>query len=164
MACSRPASTSSASENASGSPGFSVALKKTVPVEGTIGPDGSVPELVPIPVTMSTSSTTTTTTIAPIEVTRETGELNGFGADRLPRVRFIADSPQFGRVTEGDAVLTAGGSLSLAPPNIPVGQVANVIPRAGTAGLELEIELNVDLGRLNFLTVILYQPPTELIE
>jgi rod shape-determining protein MreC len=122
-------------------------------------PVGSVPVGGPVPVTTTTSSTTTTTTIAPIEVTRETGELNGFGADRLPRVRFIADSPQFGRVAEGDAVLTAGGSLSLAPPNIPIGEVANVIPRAGTAGLELEVALNVDLGRLNFLSVILYQPP-----
>jgi rod shape-determining protein MreC len=78
-------------------------------------------------------------------------------------VRFIADAPQFGRIATGDAVLTAGGSLSLAPPNIPIGQVANVIAPGGSAGLELEIELNADLGRLNFLTVILYQPPTELV-
>jgi rod shape-determining protein MreC len=76
-------------------------------------------------------------------------------------VRFIADSPQFGRVVEGDAVLTAGGSLSLAPPDIPVGRVANVIQRAGTGGLELEVELNADLDRMIFLSVILYVPPTE---
>jgi rod shape-determining protein MreC len=112
-------------------------------------------------VTTTSTSTTTTTAVEMVEVTRETGELNGFGADRLPRVRFIADSPQFGRVAEGDAVLTAGGSLSLAPPDIPVGKVANVIQRAGTAGLELEVELNADLNRLIFLTVILYVPPTE---
>jgi len=109
----------------------------------------------------SSTSTTSTTVVEMVEVTRETGELNGFGADRLPRVRFIADSPQFGRVVEGDAVLTAGGSLSLAPPDIPVGRVANVIQRAGTAGLELEVELNADLDRLIFLSVILYVPPTE---
>ena len=111
--------------------------------------------------TTSSTSTTTTTVVEMVEVTRETGELNGFGADRLPRVRFIADSPQFGRVAVGDAVLTAGGSLSLAPPDLPVGKVANVIQRAGTAGLELEIELNADLDRLIFLTVVLYVPPTE---
>ena len=116
----------------------------------------------PVATTTTSSTSTTTTTLPEIrEVTRETGELNGFGGDRLPRVRFIADSPQFGRVVEGDAVLTAGGSLSLAPPDIPVGQVANVIQRAGTAGLELEVELNADLNRLIFLTVILYAPPTE---
>lgn len=127
--------------------------------------DGNIidPGLLSPVATTTTSSTSTTTTTLPetVEVTRETGELNGFGADRLPRVRFIADSPQFGRVTEGDAVLTAGGSLSLAPPDIPIGQVANVIQRAGTAGLELEVELNADLNRLIFLTVILYAPPTE---
>lgn len=112
--------------------------------------------------TTSSTSTTTTTVVEPIEETRETGDLNGQGSEDLPRVRFIADSPQFGRVEVGDQVLTSGGSLSLAPPGIPVGTVANVIENPGTAGLELEIELNVDLGRLSFLSVILYQPPTEL--
>lgn len=113
-------------------------------------------------VTTGTTTTTTTTLPEPIEETRETGDLNGVGGDLLPRVRFIANSPQFGRIEVGDQVLTAGGSLSLAPPGIPIGTVANVIELDGTAGLELEIELNVDLGRLSFLSVILYQPPTEL--
>ena len=112
--------------------------------------------------TTTTSSSTTTTTVL-IEVTRETGALTGFGGDRLPRVGFIADSPLFGVVVEGDAVLTSGGSESLAPPNIPIGRVANVIQRLGTAGLELEVELSADLDRLQFLTVILYQPSTELV-
>lgn len=112
--------------------------------------------------TTSSTTTTTTTTLPPIEVTRETGSLDGYGADRLPRVRFIADSPLFGRAEIGDAVLTAGGSRSLAPPNIPVGVVANVITGSGTEGLQLEVEPNADLGRLTFLTVVLYQPPTEL--
>lgn len=112
-------------------------------------------------VTTTTTTTTTTTMPETVMITRETGELNGFGADRLPRVRFIADSPQFGRIAVGDAVLTSGGSLSLAPPDIPIGQVANVIQRVGTAGLELEIELSADLDRLIFLSVILYVPPTE---
>ena len=109
--------------------------------------------------TSTTSTTTTTTTLPPVIITRETGVLDGFGGDRLPRVRFIADSPQFGRIKDGDAVLTAGGSESLAPPNIPVGRVANVISNAGIEGLELEVELNADLDRLNFLTVVLYLPP-----
>ena len=113
--------------------------------------------------TTTTSSTSTTTTLPePIEETRETGDLNGFGSEDLPRVRFIADSPQFGRPQVGDQVLTSGGSLSLAPPGIAVGTVANVIENPGTAGLELEVELNVDLGRLSFLSVILYKPPTAI--
>ncbi len=131
----------------------------TTTVPETTGPDPAPT----VATTTSTSTTTSSTTLPePIEETRETGDLNGFGGDLLPRVRFIADSPQFGRIEEGDQVLTAGGSLSLAPPGIPVGTVANVIERAGTAGLELEVEPNADLGRLSFLSVILYQPPTEL--
>ena len=58
-------------------------------------------------------------------------------------------------------MLTAGGSDSLAPPNIPVGRVANVIENAGVQGQELEVELNADLDRLNFLTVVLYLPPQD---
>ncbi len=108
----------------------------------------------------STSTSTTTTTIVTLEV-RETGLLDGFGPDRLPRVRFIADSIQFGRIQIGDAVLTSGGSASLAPPDIAVGRVANIIENPGTEGLELEVELNADLDRLNFLTVLLFVPPTE---
>jgi len=111
--------------------------------------------------TTTTSPTTTSTSLAPIEVTRETGVLDGFGGDRLPRVSFIADSPLFGRVAEGDAVLTAGGSDSLAPPNIPIGRVANVIPGVGVEGLQLEVDLNADLDRLNFVTVLLYTAPRE---
>ena len=104
----------------------------------------------------------TTTTVEPILVTRETGVLDGYGADRLPRIRFIADGPQFGgRIAVGDDVLTSGGSKSLAPPDIPVGRVANVIRNPGTSGLEIEVELNADLDRLNFLSVVLFVPATE---
>jgi rod shape-determining protein MreC len=126
-------------------------------------PDGSVPELPDDGTTSTTTSTTstTTTTIPLVEITRETGVLEGLGADLLPRVRFIVDSSQFGLVQVGDAVLTAGGRQSLAPPNIPVGRVANVIANPGTRGLELEVELNADLDRLNFLTVVLYLSPEE---
>ncbi len=128
-------------------------------------PDSSVPSSAPESATTTTTSTTTTTTTTlpePIQETRETGDLNGFGSEDLPRIRFIADSPQFGTIEVGDQVLTAGGSLSLAPPGISIGTVVNVIENNGTLGLELEVELNVDLGRLSFLSVILYQPPTEL--
>lgn len=107
-----------------------------------------------------TSSTTTTTTI-PL-VTRETGSLDGYGPDRLPRVSLIANSPQFSTPREGDAVLTTGGGADLAPPDLPIGQIVNVERRPGTEGLLLEIEPNADLNRLDFLTVVLYQPPTEM--
>jgi rod shape-determining protein MreC len=133
----------------------------TLPPSSTSVPEnGSLPTGVLGSSTTSTS-TTTTTSLAPIEVTRETGVLDGYGVDRLPRVSFIADSPLFGRVAEGDAVLTAGGSDSLSPPNIPIGRVANVIPGVGVGGLQLVFDLNADLDRLNFVTVILYTAPRE---
>ena len=103
--------------------------------------------------------TTTTTTLVP--PTRETGKLDGYGGRLLPRVSLIDESQAFGRIDVGDAILTAGGSDSLAPPDIPIGVVANVITRAGVGGIELEVELNADLDRLNFLTVILYTAPRE---
>jgi rod shape-determining protein MreC len=109
----------------------------------------------------TTTTTSSTSSLPPVEVTRETGVLDGYGGDRLPRVSFISDSPLFGRVAIGDAVLTAGGSDSLAPPNIPIGRVANVISGIGVEGLQLEVDLNADLDRLNFLTVILYTAPRE---
>ena len=130
----------------------------TLPGESTDGP--AIDGLPTSTSTTSTSSSTTTTTIVTLEV-RETGLLDGFGPDRLPRVRFIADSVQFGRIQVGDAVLTSGGSASLAPSDIAIGEVANIIENPGTEGLELEVELNADLDRLNFLTVLLFVPPTE---
>ncbi len=39
--------------------------------------------------------------------------------------------------------------------------MANVIANPGTRGLELEVELNADLDRLNFLRVVLYLSPEE---
>ena len=107
----------------------------------------------------STSSATTTTVV---EIIRETGVLRGQGSDRLPRVSFIASGIGFGQIEVGDTVFTAGGSTSLAPPNIPLGRVLNVITRAGTAGQELEIEPTADLSRLQFVRVVLYQPASEV--
>jgi rod shape-determining protein MreC len=123
-------------------------------------------EVAPNPIessTTSTSTTTPTTTTSSVPaVVRETGVLRGQGDLRLPRVSFIASSTSFGRIEVGDTVFTSGGSTSLAPPNIPVGRVANVITRAGTAGQELEIEPTADLNRLQFVRVVLYLPPSEV--
>lgn len=130
----------------------------------TIAPDAvSVPDA-----SSETSSTTpsptassSTSTTVP-EIVRETGVLRGQGEVRLPRVYFIASTTSFGRIEVGDTVFTSGGSTSLAPPNIPVGRVANVITRSGTAGQELEIEPTADLDRLQFVRVVLYLPQSEL--
>ncbi len=140
----------------------STTTSTTVPPFGA--PPGSVPGSVPGDTAaggLPAVSTTTTTTTLP-EVTRETGLLDGFGPGRLPQVSLISDSPQFGRPRVGDAVLTAGGGQDLAPPDLPIGRVVNVIPRPGTEGLRLEVQPNADLNQLEFLTVVLFQAPNEV--
>jgi rod shape-determining protein MreC len=107
-------------------------------------------------------TTTTTTTLAPVLAERETGALNGQGGDRLPQVTFVSSTPTLGRILEGDTVTTAGGRNSLAPPDIPIGVVANVISRPGSAGTRLEVDLSVNLARLQFVRVVLYKPPAEI--
>jgi rod shape-determining protein MreC len=79
-------------------------------------------------------------------------------------VSFVASGIGFGQIEVGDTVFTAGGSTSLAPPNIPLGRVLNVITRVGTAGQELEIEPTADLSRLQFVRVVLYQPASEVAQ
>jgi hypothetical protein len=77
------------------------------------------------------------------------------GGDRLPRVSFIADSPLFGRAAEGDCRADRRWQRQPAP-RTSRSVAANVIPGTGVEGLQLEVDLNADLDRLNFVTVILY--------
>ena len=92
---------------------------------------------------------------------RETGVLEGRGVGRVPTVRFIDGAQRFGVVQTGAPIVTAGGSLSLAPPDIVVGVVSRIKERLGTAGPILEIELVADLTNLSFVRILLYQPITE---
>jgi len=135
--------------------------------------------------TSSTSSTTTTilgftpgTTTIPAEVVagaatnitvpiasqlavRETGILEGRGPGTRPIVRFLDASTRASAIEVGAPIVTAGGSRSLAPPDIVIGVVSRVVERLGTAGPVLEIDLVADLSSLSFLRVLLYQPITE---
>ena len=106
------------------------------------------------------NSTTTTTTPPVIE--KEYGALEGRGRLRLPQIKFLQDSPSLAELQEGDLVETAGGSESLAPTGIPVGRVLNRADRPGSGGPLLDVELNADLGRLNFVRVVLYRPLSEV--
>jgi len=144
-------------------PGFTTTTAVTEEESFPGADQGAVREEFPIATSTSTTVVLDDEVNLPeVEVIRETGVLRGQGDERLPRVSFVAGNSAFGRIEIGDTVFTAGGSTSLAPPNIPVGRVANVITRAGTAGQELEVALSPDLGRLQFVRVVLYQPPTEL--
>ena len=92
---------------------------------------------------------------------RETGALEGQGPSRQPTVRFVDNSVRFGDIEVGVPIVTAGGSRSLAPPDIMIGNVSRVIERLGSAGPLLEIQLVADLSNLSFLRILLYQPITE---
>jgi rod shape-determining protein MreC len=107
-------------------------------------------------------ATATTTSAPPVLVERETGALRGQGGNRLPLVTFVASNPVLGQISVGDTVSTAGGRESLAPPDIPVGVVRNVISRPGSAGTELEVELSADVSRLQFVRVVVYRPLAEV--
>ena len=113
---------------------------------------GSLPE----------TTTTTTTTTLPDDVGKEFGLLEGRGGERLPQVRFVQDNPALAELQVCDLVETAGGSESLAPPDIPVGRVANRADRPGSGGPLLDVELYADLDRLNYVRVVLYRPLSEV--
>ncbi len=95
-------------------------------------------------------------------VPRETGALEGRGIGRTPIIRFVQASERLGALCEGVPVVTAGGSQSLAPPDLVVGTVARVVNRKGTAGPLLEVDLAANLESLNFVRILLYQPATEI--
>ena len=92
---------------------------------------------------------------------RETGILEGRGPGTRPIVRFLDASTRADAIEVGAPIVSAGGSRSLAPPDIVIGVVSRVIERLGTAGPVLEIDLVADLSNLSFLRVLLYQPITE---
>ncbi|WP_040492527.1 rod shape-determining protein MreC [Ilumatobacter nonamiensis] len=118
----------------------------------------------PIDVPETTTTTTSTLPPDPEQLEKEFGVLQGRGQGRPPQVRFLQDIPSLAELQVGDLIETAGGSESLAPPNIPVGRVINRADRAGVGGPLLEIELNADLDKLNFVRVVLFQPLTEVDE
>lgn len=112
----------------------------------------------PIPTTIP--ATTTTTTLP--EFQKEFGAMEGQGQGRLPQIRFLQDNPSLAILQVGDLVETAGGADSLSPPNIPIGRVVNRADRPGVAGPILEVELNADVDRLNFVQVVLFRPASEV--
>jgi len=101
------------------------------------------------------------------------GLVEGRGRDRDPRLEVPGDDT----LRQGDLVETSGLDRSLYPPNVPIGRVVDVSNRAvadgddtadgttsSTLGLEVvttqqaAVDLHADLGRLSFLTVLLWEP------
>jgi cell shape-determining protein MreC len=135
---------------------------ESTPPESSTTTTTSTTTTVPTDASSSTTSTSTTTTTLDLEAVRETGELSGQGERQLPQVDLISDTPVIGRIVRGDIILTAGGNLSLAPQNIPVGRVVNVVSRSTAEGPLLEVEPYADLGNLNFVSVVLYKSASEV--
>jgi cell shape-determining protein MreC len=106
--------------------------------------------------TTSTSSTTTTT-LPEFTVRRETGDIDGQGADR-PLLFSLIDDTALTNVKVGDTVETAGGTKSLAPQSIPIGKITAVNRRLGSRSPIVEVEPNASLTQLNFVSVVLFVP------
>ncbi len=157
-----PATTTTTSPTttaAGGAPPASPPTEATPPASST-STTTTVPPTDTTPASTSTSTSTTTT--LDLDSPRETGLLRGQGDGDLPQVELLADTPVIGRIRRGDIVLTAGGTESLAPQNIPVGRVVNRISRSTAEGPLLEIEPYANLDELNFVRVVLYKPASEV--
>jgi rod shape-determining protein MreC len=142
------------------------------PPASSVVPPSSVapPSSAPPPTSEPATTVTTTTTVPPTTTTvpltdpsrrRDTGELSGQGAETLPHVDLLSETALSGRIVKGDLVFTAGGNDSLAPPDIPIGTVENVINRSSSEGPLLEVQPSVELDRLHFVSIIIYRPSAE---
>jgi rod shape-determining protein MreC len=119
----------------------------------TANPD--VDPLAPVaePTTTSPPLAEPGTETTTIEVVRETGPLQGQGADKPLLLRLVGD------VAVGSAVQTAGGTESVAPPGIPIGTVSAVSAQSGSSSPVVEVESSAgDLTKLSFVRVLLYLP------
>jgi rod shape-determining protein MreC len=122
------------------------------PTTSTTTPFGATPGQ-----TTTSTSSTTTTTLPEIVVRRETGDIDGQGADR-PLLFSLIDDTALTNVKVGDTVETAGGTKSLAPQSIPIGKITAVTQRLGSRSPIVEVEPNASLTQLNFVSVVLFVP------
>jgi rod shape-determining protein MreC len=141
-------------------PGTSTTTLPPAVIPGEAAPPITDPDGNPI----DTTTTTTIVDLEPVQLEKEFGVLEGRGAGKFPQIRFLQNIPSLAVLEVGDLVETAGPSESLSPPNIPVGRVINRVDRPGVAGPLLEIELNADLDKLNFVRVVLFRPLSEVGE
>ena len=113
---------------------------------------------------VSTTSTSTTSTVPPsttttiLEIIRETGALEGQGNGRPLVLRFTDSSSAVTNVHVGAIVDTAGGNSSIAPHGIPIGIVTRIVTDSGSSNIVVEVTLTARLERLNFVSVLLFEP------
>jgi cell shape-determining protein MreC len=139
---------------------------------GETAGSGEIPAGTEIDPATGLAVSTTTTVVAPAATTtttipladlanRELGALEGRGTGQTPVVTLIQADRRALEIRAGDVVATSGGCQSLAPPDLVIGRVSNVVDRAGSAGPLVEVEPQSDLSDLNFLVVVLYRPQAE---
>ncbi len=145
----------------SGRPLDSTTSTSTTTTTTTTTPQSSTttttPPLGVTPGQTTTSTSSTTTTLPEITVRRETGDIDGQGADR-PLLFSLIDDTALTNVKVGDTVETAGGTKSLAPQSIPIGKIIAVTRRLGSRSPIVEVEPNASLTQLNFVSVVLFVP------
>ena len=135
-------------------------LGTTTTTSTTLAPD----PLAPIdPNTTTSAPTTSSTTTTEVEVVRETGTLEGQGAERPLLLRFVDTSSSITSIKVGAVVSTAGGNNSLAPQGIPIGIITRIISQSGSSTPLVEVTPNASLKRLNFVAVVLYIPNNEAV-
>jgi rod shape-determining protein MreC len=146
----------------SGIPTFDPKATTTTP-PSTTDPFNNIPGFIP-------ETTEPTTTLAPqfttttiLEVVRETGTLEGQGADKPLNLRFIDVSSSLSTVKVGAVVDTAGGNNGLAPQGIPIGIITRISRQTSSGTATVEVTPNASLKRLNFIAVVLYVPNQDAI-
>ena len=113
----------------------------------------------PPPSTLAPQFTTTTL----LEVVRETGTLEGQGADKPLNLRFIDVTSSLSTVKVGAVVDTAGGNNGLAPQGIPIGIITRISRQTSSGTATVEVTPNASLKRLNFIAVVLFVPNQDAI-
>jgi rod shape-determining protein MreC len=146
----------------SGIPVFIPGGPTTTP-PSTTDPFNNIPGFIP-------ETTAPTTTLAPqfttttiLEVVRETGTLEGQGADKPLNLRFIDVTSSLSTVKVGAVVDTAGGNNGLAPQGIPIGIITRISRQTSSGTATVEVTPNASLKRLNFIAVVLYVPNQDAI-
>jgi cell shape-determining protein MreC len=108
------------------------------------GPPASTADTAP-----TTTVPTTTTSLGELE----RGWVNGQGADKeLTLSQIGVDST----VQAGDIVSTSGDTVSLSPPDLPVGTVTSVKRNTGSGLLDVKVQPSADVSKLNYVKILLY--------
>jgi rod shape-determining protein MreC len=112
------------------------------------------PPIAPGATTTTAVAVATSTSLPP--VVRETGTLQGQGADQPMLLRFVDTTSAVTSVKVGAVVDTAGGTSSNAPQGIPIGIITRIERQTGSSSALVEVTPNANLKSLNFVAVVLY--------